>query len=52
MNNGSFVIFKCLLVLYQSGAYSEIAAIAVMNMFKHEYEKRLLTMVRSCEVMH
>lgn len=38
-NNWVSVAFKCLFVLSHTRAYSEIAAIAVMNMFKHGHEK-------------
>lgn len=39
VNNCVSVAFKCLFVLYHTKAYSEIAVIAVMNMFKHGHEK-------------
>ncbi len=38
----------CLLVLYHTRAYSEIA-INVMTMFRHKPDA-LLTIVRSCEI--
>ena len=38
VNKTSFIVLKCLLVLYHARAYSETAEIIAMTMFKHEHQ--------------